>query len=216
MRRFHGGMTGLLLLCLFCFSQICLASAYDDLVQAIDKDDETLVANLLRRGMDVDSVDRDGNTLLMLAARAGRLRSLELLLKNRANVLITNKYNDSAVMLAALRGKLEIVAALVAAGADLDPEGWTPLIYAAFEGHTEIVRLLLQQDVDIDARAPNGMTALMAAARNGYAESVQLLMDEDADHEARTPQGQTAMDLAKAGKHTAVVEILGKASGDSR
>ncbi|MFA7270851.1 MAG: ankyrin repeat domain-containing protein [Sterolibacterium sp.] len=69
-------------------------------------------------------------------------------------------------MLAALNGNLQSVSALVAAGAEIDPKGWTPLIYAVFEGHVEIVNYLLTLDIDIDAQSDSGMTALMVAARN--------------------------------------------------
>lgn len=191
-------------------SSSALAGVYDDMLNAVNMKDLGKVSDLLQRGMDVNTTDSKGNSLLMLAAQNGDFPILELLLRNKANVLIKNKYGDSALMLAALRGHLDTVAALVAAGAEIDPVGWTPLIYAAFEGHAEIVRFLLtlDLDIDIDAQAANGMTALMAASRNGNLEIVQILLDHGADVNSVTHGNMTALGFAQAGKHADIVGLL--------
>lgn len=195
------------------FSFACHAGAYDDLVAAVENGDNATVVDLLRRGMEADSVDREGNSLLILAARAGQQQIVETLLTNKANVLITNKYHDSALMLAALRGHLSAVETLVAAGAKLDPGGWTPLIYAAFEGHEEIARFLLEQGADKDAIAPNGMTALMAAARNGHQATVELLVEKGADPGKKLPNGETAVDLAAKAGNKSISARLRRVAG---
>ncbi|HUW36862.1 MAG TPA: ankyrin repeat domain-containing protein [Rhodocyclaceae bacterium] len=184
------------------------AGAYDDLLGAIDNNDSSLVAQLLVRGMDVDTVDREGNTLLMRAAREGHNHILELLLRNKANVLKINKYGDSALLLAAFNGRAQAVEKLVAAGAAINPKGWTPLIYAAFGGYTTIARLLLEKGADVDAAAPNGVTALMAAARNGHLKTVQLLLDHGARLDLRNQDGATASDWAAAAGNSDIADLL--------
>ena len=56
-----------------------------------------------------------------------------------ANVNAKNRFGDTPLMAAALNGHLEIVRKLRAQGADIDPRGWTPLIYAATGGHDDVV-----------------------------------------------------------------------------
>jgi ankyrin repeat protein len=199
----------LLLFGAFLVPQTAFAGAYDDMLNAVKTKDIGKVNNLLQRGMDVNTTDPAGNSLLMLAAQNGDSQILELLLNNKANVLSINKYGDSALMLASLNGHLQSAIALVAAGAEIDPEGWTPLIYAAFEGHTELVRFLLTLDIDIDAQSENGMTALMAAIRNGHLDVVKVLLEQDPDINLVNQNNLTALGIAQgAGNEGIIVELL--------
>lgn len=43
--------------------------------------------------------------------------------------------------------------------------GWTPIIRAAYKGHTDVVKLLLEYNADIAARGRKGFTALIAASQ---------------------------------------------------
>lgn len=191
-------------------TQLAHSGAYDDMLKAVNTHDADQVSTLLQRGMDVNTSDPEGNTLLMLAARNGDSRILEILLRNKPNILKVNKYGDSALMLAALRGPLENVKALVLAGADIDPEGWTPLIYAAFEGQLEIVSYLLTLDVDIDAQSANGISALMAASRNGHLDVVRILLEKGADANLVNQENKTALGLALERNQTDIVSLLQK------
>ncbi len=194
-------------------TQFAYSGAYDDMLKAVSTHDAAQVSALLQRGMDVNTTDPEGNTLLMLAARNGDNQILEILLRNKPNILKINKYGDSALMLAALRGHLQSVTALVAAGADTDPVGWTPLIYASFEGHSEIVGYLLTLDIDIDAQSANDISALMAASRNGHLEIVKILLEQGADVNLVNQDDKTALGMALAGKHTDIASLLQQAGG---
>ncbi|CAE7455916.1 Fank1, partial [Symbiodinium pilosum] len=48
--------------------------------------------------------------------------------------------------------------------------GWTPLIWAAITGSTEVASLLIQAGCDIFIRDEKGMSALMWAAKHGHEE----------------------------------------------
>lgn len=185
-----------------------LAGVYDDIIAATNKDDTAQVVDLLTRGMDVNTADPAGNTLLIIAARNGNRDLLDFLLRNRANALKRNKYGDSAIMVAAFRGNAGIIKRLLDAGADAANSGWNALHYAAYGGHAEVVQMLLARPLDLDAAAPNGQTALMLAAKAGKLEVVKLLIDADADLELEDHDGKTAMDLAGAAGHGDVVEYL--------
>ena len=67
----------------------------------------TKCRRLLARGMDPDSVDAKGDTLLCIAARNGSARTVEALLAAKANPNRANRFGDTPLMLAALNGDLD-------------------------------------------------------------------------------------------------------------
>jgi len=184
------------------------AGSYDDILVAANGDDTAKVVDLLKRGMDVNTADAEGNTLTMIAARNGNLELLNFLLTNRANPQKRNRYGDNAIMLATFRGNMEGVRRLLDAGASPDNDGWTAMHYAAFGGHGDIATLLIDRGADLDAIAPNGQTPLMFAAGGGNLALVQILVEADADMDVEDYEGGTALMLALKNGHAAVVEYL--------
>ena len=125
---------------------------------------------------------------------------------------VNNSWVDS-FLYAARTGNTEAVELeLLDHDADInvqDRDGMTALLYAASEGHTEIVELLLDRDADIEARNRYGDTALMYAIREGDIEIVKLLLDRDADIEVKDNDGRTALLLAvMLGENIETVKLL--------
>ena len=56
-----------------------------------------------------------------------------------------------------------------------DAQGMTPLMWAAWQGHTSLVRMLLVRGADAAAQDARGSTALMLAAERGHLEAARLL-----------------------------------------
>jgi hypothetical protein len=71
------------------------------------------------------------------------------------------------------------------------------LIKAAMEKSHDMVSLLLQHKVDVNAINNQGRSALMEAALWGRFDSVKALLNADADKSLRDKEGRCAMDLAK-------------------
>jgi hypothetical protein len=117
------------------------AGAYEDMEEALISGDTPWAIQLINRGMDVNSVDASGNTLLMQASSAETWISSTYLLKRRARLNTRNRNGETALSLAAYQGKLPFVKRLVEAGADVNLYGWPPLIYASFNGHAAGGRL---------------------------------------------------------------------------
>jgi ankyrin repeat protein len=170
-----------------------MAGAYDDLIAAVYRDDNETVMSLVNRGMDVNTVDPGGNTLLHIAARNGNDKLVALLLKSKANPNARNRVGDSPLMLAAYNGKAEVVNALLAGGAQVNIDGWTPLHYAVFAEQPEMVSLLLSKGAKVDAPAPNQQTPLMLAAKNGNVVIAKLLLNAKADVSLKDQYGETAL-----------------------
>ena len=69
----------------------------------------------------------------------------------------------------------------------------TPLHLAAWQGHVDIVRLLLDRGADVNARGDGGRTPLHYAAYWGHLDVVELLIEEGADVTLTTEFGHTPL-----------------------
>ncbi|OQA34961.1 MAG: Ankyrin repeats (3 copies) [Betaproteobacteria bacterium ADurb.Bin341] len=190
------------------FSGIVQADTYDDLLKAVKIGDISRVTALLQLGVDPDTTDIEGNTLLMIAAREGHEPLVELLLTQRPKLNARNSAGDNALRLAAIGGRTGIVKKLVAAGARINTPDWTPLIYACFGNHVEIVRYLIQMKADVNAASDNGTTALMVASSQGQAEIVRLLLGAGADPNKMRDNGETALDMALKTRNEEIAGLL--------
>jgi len=91
----------------------------------------------------------------------------------------------------------------------------TPLIAAAGQGETAVVKLLLEKGANIEATDSYGQTALIAAACNcpiidmpDTDDSVRLLLENGANLEAKDKQGRTALMAAADWGRTSILQIL--------
>jgi hypothetical protein len=114
------------------------------------------VKELLEAGVDVDSIDKQGRTALMYAAKFGQSNMTELLLNNSANIHLKD-----------------------------DILGWTLLHYAASEGHSDVLSALIygenkledSQIYDMTAEKDiNGRTGLHLASKNGHSDMLISLL----------------------------------------
>jgi ankyrin repeat protein len=91
--------------------------------EAVRRGDADVMRDLLSRGIDPNARDPHGQTGLMLAAHAGHLAAVQLLVDHRVDLNVTAKFGLSAVMLAVIAGHKEIARVLARAGADLRLRG---------------------------------------------------------------------------------------------
>ena len=117
-------------------------------------------------------------------------------------------------------GRLDVVAALLAADGNLDARdnyGLTPLLLAAEENASaELVAALLNAGASVGARMDDGSTPLfLAARRNEHPEVVTALLDAGADIDAQRDDGSTPLHLAaQHSEHPEVVAALVGAGAD--
>ncbi|MGJ7486996.1 ankyrin repeat domain-containing protein [Variovorax sp. LT2P21] len=199
---------GLYLLATTIFS-VAQADSFNDFFRAVRSDNPTGVESLLRRGFDPNTRDERGLTGLLIAIREPSPRVVQVLLASpQTNVEIRNGNDESPLMLAAIKGQMDLVKQLIARDADINKPGWTALHYAASSGQVEIMKLLLEKYAFIDAQSPNGTTPLMMAAMYGSPDSVKLLLEEGADPLMKNQQEMTATDFATQGQRPDAVEML--------
>ena len=88
--------------------------------------------------------------------------------------------------------------------------GITPLEWAARNGRTEVVKLLLDNRADVNARRhTGGVTPLYVAAQDGHTEVVKLLLDHKAEvNTCCNDDGATPLYIADQNGHRQVVQLL--------
>jgi len=138
---------------------------------------------LIHKGAAVKAVDRRGMTALMAAAMTGPVSTVELLIKNGAEVDGFDLNKATALNYAAnVLGNKDIVRILLAAGANPDGMGSeeheTPLYQAASRGKFEIVKMLLEHGAKITNK--NNSAALIEAAKDGHSDIAVLLLEHGA------------------------------------
>ncbi|QMW26979.1 hypothetical protein G4B84_002268 [Aspergillus flavus NRRL3357] len=99
---------------------------------------------------------------------------------------------------------------------DKDSHGRTPLSWAAAEGHSEVVKLLLSyKDTEADLKDKDGRTPLGWASLGGHKETAELLLAQgDVDPMTKNLHGQTPLIWASRNGHYDIVELLLNAEVD--
>ena len=83
-----------------------------------------------------------------------------------------------ALLAACEKNDVKTVSLLMTAGADVnkaDIDGWTPLLFAAYGGHTETVKWLIEKGADVNKADKNGITPLRRAIMQNNTAIVELL-----------------------------------------
>jgi ankyrin repeat protein len=191
------------------------AAPIDDFVKAAEMNDPRTVRSLLARGVNPNLADSRGRTAVFTAVREGSLQALEALLaESTLEVDEPNADGETPLMLAAIRGDLPAVKALVKRGAAINRKGWTPLHYACSGPDNGVAAFLIAQGAALNARSDNGTTPLMMAARYGNGDLVPQLLKAGAEPRAANEQELTAADFAVRGGRDVMAAELRRAMAE--
>ena len=145
---------------------------------------------LLDRGAQIETVDRIGNTPLLLVTcnelghkEKDIIDVLALLLERGAICKAVSSGGWTALHFAARKGYKDAILLLLENGAQVaasNQVGRTPLHYAAASGHRESVVILLERGTKIDAADEGGFSALHFAAFHGHSDVLALLLERGA------------------------------------
>jgi len=136
-----------------------------------------------------------------------------LALINPAEVDVLDGEGRTPLIHAVICGKMEIVSATLAGGANLghqDRNGWTSLHFAVQEKRPELVEYLLARGAITELKDVYGNTPLWRAtfdARGEYS-LVRLLVAYKADPNSKNNSGKSPLDFATDIADDALVSIL--------
>ena len=215
--------------------------------KAVECNEADVVTTLINGGVNID-VRTTGNeprrTALHLAAGAGLLGMVKLLVEHGANIeiydsvsltaadqafksghgqiqqfLLTKQHGSGTTEMdrAILEGDASRVKSLIRSGThldEIDSYGSTPLHSAARAGNEEIVRLVLKHTQAIEIQDDNGMTPLHIASRYGCRDAVEALLRGGAKVDTLSTDRSTPLHEAAWGGSDAIVKRLLDAQGD--
>jgi ankyrin repeat protein len=205
--------------------------------------DADVVKLLVRSGRSPNAVEKwSGRTPLMFAAEKGHLAVVDALIAARADVnahIVPKTFRGglplpgwgsrstrptpgwTALMLAVQNGHVEVVRALLKAGAKANVQGEldrsnsandaTPLILAVEKGHLEIARLLVEAGANADVSDLGGRTPLMLASS---VEMLQLLQKAGVNLNQTNADGRTPLWTAVSRINEPMIRFLVQSGAD--
>ncbi|KAJ9585549.1 hypothetical protein L9F63_002666 [Diploptera punctata] len=124
------------------------------------------------------SYNIDEKDVVIYAVGYGDMKAVTFLIEN--NIINSqNQHGNTALILAACLGKIDIVELLLQNGADVQITGQhkrTVLMHAAERGHLQLVKLLIKHGASVNATDEDGYSAL-SLARRRYNHFAELLLD---------------------------------------
>jgi len=191
------------------------AGPNEDFFKLAELDQSRAVAAQLKQGFDPNSTNDKGQTGLLFALQNDSFAVAELLISYpRTDVNLANPLGETPLMLAAIKGQVELCRQLIARGAQINKPGWSPLHYAASAAQADlaVLQLLLTRGAKVNAESANKTTPLMMAAGYGSEDAVALLLKQGGDPRQRNDLGLNAADFAQNGGREGLAERLAKAA----
>jgi len=161
--------------------------------------------------------DKDGYTMLHLAAKAGRLQLVELLVARGTPVDIRSHdgSNRTPLHLAAGENQLDTVTLLLEKGADIDAmskgeryKGWSALAFAAWNNHKDMVELLLRKGAPVKRFTKNKINPLWFPVYRGYKDIAELMLAKGAVADVPDSQQWGCLHIAAIKGYRDLVQLL--------
>ncbi|MEW5800010.1 MAG: ankyrin repeat domain-containing protein [Bacteroidota bacterium] len=122
---------------------------------------------------------------------------------------------DDNFYIACESGDINTVKRLIPDLVDIDKKnskGWSGLIMAAFNGHVDIVSVLIDNGANVNDKNYNGTTVFMYAKdsvlRTKDYRILDLLIERGADINARDNKGLSALDYIKKNKYIDLIDYM--------
>ena len=163
------------------------------------------IKKLINNGLDINKLDKDGNTLIINAVRYDNKLLVQLLLENGADVNIKDRNGDTILSIALFYiheyGYDEnILTELLKYDIDVNiknKNGETPLIYAIKKREYLSIKLLLKYGADVNIKDDENKTPLMYAIiyaiNNKNIPLIELLLEHNADVNIKDNDGNSSL-----------------------
>lgn len=176
-----------------------------------------IVKILVNNKCNIDILDEMKRTSLYVACKKGHKDIVEFLIEKKADISACDIDGYSPLHMACESGQTDIVKFLLLTYKDHKKEdeiekpdniGQTPMIYASSKGNIEVVKLLMQRNVNFRATDRTGFTPLMAAIMNGQTLTAKYLISQDANIFHLDNEGRSVLYIACEKGHTKIVNML--------
>lgn len=184
---------------LFNGANVNITSLITSMIAALQSQLRTTQALLNAHGVNTDTQNHNGTTALYMAAALGEDDVVKAFIQKGANVNVIANYGWTPLMVAAGRGHLTIVQALLSAPQiDIDAkkiDGATALIVTAALDKDDVVKALIDHRANVNITDNYGWSPLMFAAEKGHLTIMQALLDKNADTKQTNKAGMTVFNI---------------------
>ncbi|XP_046558367.1 putative ankyrin repeat protein RF_0381 [Haliotis rubra] len=168
---------------------------------------------------DINSRGKSGRTPAMLAAEEGHRNVFNLIVSRNCNLNLGDSCGNNFIHIACLGGSTEMVNYLLCGNTDAiesrGRDGRTPIMSAAENGHTGVVKLLLSKGCDVTSLDDYGDSILHIACSGGRVDMVTFVLSlGHFDINSRGRFGRTPALVAAEKGHRQVLDFLVCEGGD--
>lgn len=158
----------------------------------------------------------DTSPLVLLAAEFGELKLLRQLFKSGRNINVVSERGISLALIASSRGNARMIHEF---GKYIDlnysqDDGMVPFLYAALNGHRDVIYELRKHAINLNTANKKGYTAACLAARYGHDLMIRDLGRYGANLNLATNKGATPAYIASSYGQLAVLKVLMKHGAD--
>lgn len=185
-------------------------------------DHPEIVEYLVREGADINALDKEQRSALLLAASRGGWRTVNVLIRLGANINLKDVNQRNVLHLVIMNGgRLEEFAAEVTKAQsqqyllqllnEKDNTGCSALHYASQQGHIRSIENLIRLGACINLKNNNNQSPLHFAARYGRYNTVRQLLDSEKGTfiiNESDGEGMTPLHISSQQGHTRVVQLL--------
>lgn len=167
---------------------------------------------LLDAGANIHAQDNNGATALMVAATAGHAEAVRVLLARGANIAAKDHDGGTPILNAVFFGYRDAAAELLKRKDAIDPADLNEVVLiAAGMGHTDILKDMVQNNLNMNIVGLHNRTPAMAAIKFGRAETLRVLLENKVDLAAKDSDGHTALDIALESGNTKIIDMVSAA-----
>lgn len=187
----------------------------NEMVEAASEGYLEAITLFLNKGLNPDSEDSNGDTILTKAAWEGNIDILKYAMQAGANINHEGVGQNTALVLATLNKQCNMVKFLLEAGADMhhrspneDYDGNRVLTFACLFGWLDIIKLLIDKGIDVNSRFVLGSTPLLITAARADLNCLELLVEAGADVNHSDDNQNTALTYATQNRDLLILEYL--------
>lgn len=185
-------------------------------------DNPEIVQYLVNQGADINALDKEHRTPLLLAASRAGWRTVNILIRLGSNIHLKDVNYRNVLHLVIMNGgrledfseevtKAQSKAHLLELLNEKDNTGCSPLHYASREGHIKSLENLIRLGACINLKNNNNESPLHFGARYGRYNTVKQLLDSEKGSfiiNESDGDGLTPLHIASQQGHTRVVQLL--------
>lgn len=163
------------------------------------------------KGIDINTIDEDGRTLLFSLCVKKKLQAIKILIENGINLKVEDKYGRTVLDDAVNRSDGVMIRYLLENGFDINHKNSshrTVMQNVALEGNYKIFQILMSYHPNYDAVDKYGRTVLFDAVEGGNVNIIKELVNHMKDIDIVDEDNETPLFKAVLKENSKIAEVL--------